>query len=92
LVFSYDFHFLYCVDTGIWTKVTNTTNCPPARYFAAGDCLDPIKGVFVFIGGCSKSDDDMYYLFTGSTKCLIFASSIKFLKAIRLWQFLCITE
>lgn len=85
------FYFLFGVDTGIWTNVTNTINGPSARFSMAGDCLDPFKGgVLVFIGGCNKSLealDDMYYLHTGSTKCLIFYR-IKFSKAmVLLWYY-----
>ncbi|KAI5416546.1 acyl-CoA-binding domain-containing protein 5 isoform X2 [Lathyrus oleraceus] len=64
--------YMLDVDTGIWTNVTTTTNCPSARFSVAGDCLDPFKGgVLVFIGGCNKSLealDDMYYLYTGIAK------------------------
>lgn len=41
---------------------------PSARFSAAGDCLDPNKGILVFIGGCNASLealDDMFYLYTG---------------------------
>lgn len=76
-------HFLYGVDTGIWTNVTPTTNAPSARFSVAGDCLDPLKdGVLVFIGGCNKSLealDDMYYLYTGSVRCnIVVFASIRF--------------
>ncbi|XP_027192931.1 uncharacterized protein [Cicer arietinum] len=61
--------YMLDIDTGVWTNVTTTTNCPSARFSVAGDCLDPFKGgVLVFIGGCNKSLealDDMYYLHTG---------------------------
>ncbi|KAK2411441.1 Galactose oxidase/kelch repeat superfamily protein [Trifolium repens] len=61
--------YMLDTDTGVWTNVTTTTNCPSARFSVAGDCLDPFKGgVLVFIGGCNKSLealDDMYYLHTG---------------------------
>ncbi|PNY11087.1 RING finger protein B-like [Trifolium pratense] len=61
--------YMLDTDTGVWTNVTPTTNCPSARFSVAGDCLDPFKGgVLVFIGGCNKSLEaleDMYYLHTG---------------------------
>ena len=63
-------------DSGVWTKVTTTADGPSARFSAAGACLDPVKGgILVFIGGCNKSLeglDDMYYLYTGSIRNLIF--------------------
>lgn len=66
------------VDTGVWTNVTTATNGPSARFSVAGDCLDPFRsGVLIFIGGCNKSLealDDMYYLYTGSAKCHLFAT------------------
>lgn len=63
-------------DTGIWTKILTTGEGPSARFSVAGDCLDPLKGgVLVFVGGCNKSLealDDMYFLYTGWYKQLIF--------------------
>ena len=85
-----DWDFLYnpfisdlSVDTGVWTNVTTATNGPSARFSVAGDCLDPFRsGVLIFIGGCNKSLealDDMYYLYTGSAKCHLFATLLTFL-------------
>lgn len=55
-------------DTCIWSKILSTSQAPSARFSVAGDCLDPHKGVLVFIGGCNENLealDDMYYLHTG---------------------------
>ncbi|XP_010260416.1 PREDICTED: rab9 effector protein with kelch motifs-like isoform X7 [Nelumbo nucifera] len=61
-----DLHMLN-VESGIWTKVIATGQGPSARFSVAGDCLDPQKGLIVFIGGCNnelEALDDMYYLHT----------------------------
>eukprot|EP00262_Sarcandra_glabra_P004363 TRINITY_DN1531_c0_g4_i1.p1 TRINITY_DN1531_c0_g4~~TRINITY_DN1531_c0_g4_i1.p1 ORF type:complete len:604 (-),score=107.45 TRINITY_DN1531_c0_g4_i1:366-2177(-) len=61
-----DLHVLN-VDTGIWSKVINAGQGPSSRFSVAGDCLDPWKGVLVFIGGCNENLealDDMYNLYT----------------------------
>ncbi|KAF8389917.1 hypothetical protein HHK36_024436 [Tetracentron sinense] len=62
-----DLHTLN-VDTGFWTKVMATGQVPSARFATAGDCVDPSKGVLLFLGGGNenrKALDDMYYLHTG---------------------------
>ena len=68
---------------GYIRNVTTATNGPSARFSVAGDCLDPFRsGVLIFIGGCNKSLealDDMYYLYTGSAKCHLFATLLTFL-------------
>ncbi|XP_031493375.1 acyl-CoA-binding domain-containing protein 6-like isoform X1 [Nymphaea colorata] len=61
-----DLHVLN-IDTCIWSKILSTSQAPSARFSVAGDCLDPQKGVLVFIGGCNENLealDDMYYLHT----------------------------
>ncbi|CAN6477130.1 unnamed protein product [Victoria cruziana] len=61
-----DLHVLN-IDTCIWSKILSTSQAPSARFSVAGDCLDPHKGVLVFIGGCNENLealDDMYYLHT----------------------------
>ncbi|KAL6012027.1 hypothetical protein ACLOJK_002498 [Asimina triloba] len=61
-----DLHILN-VDTAVWSKVANAGVGPSARFSVAGDCLDPQKGILVFIGGCNQNLealDDMYYLYT----------------------------
>ncbi|KAL5723225.1 hypothetical protein ACHQM5_006648 [Ranunculus cassubicifolius] len=61
-----DLHMLN-LETGVWTKVISSGQGPSARFSVAGDCLDPRKGLLVFIGGCNQdleALDDMYYLHT----------------------------
>ncbi|XP_010258009.1 PREDICTED: host cell factor 1-like isoform X2 [Nelumbo nucifera] len=61
-----DLHMLN-VETGFWTKVMASGQGPSQRFSVAGDCLDPQKGIAVFIGGCNnqlEALDDMYYLHT----------------------------
>ncbi|KAG9439061.1 hypothetical protein H6P81_019226 [Aristolochia fimbriata] len=64
----YDDLHLLNVETGVWSKVESAGGGPTARFSVAGDCLDPRRGVLVFMGGCNQSLDaleDMYYLYTG---------------------------
>ncbi|CAN1296792.1 Kelch domain-containing protein 3 [Linum perenne] len=61
--------YMLDIESGMWTKVMAIGDGPCARFSAACDSLDPLKGgVLVFIGGCDKhleALDDMYYLHTG---------------------------
>ncbi|XP_068654159.1 uncharacterized protein [Aristolochia californica] len=62
-----DLHILN-VETGVWSKVESVGVGPTARFSVAGDCVDPRKGILVFMGGCNQGLDaleDMYYLYTG---------------------------
>ncbi|CAN1839937.1 Kelch domain-containing protein 3 [Linum perenne] len=63
--------YMLDIESGMWTKVMAIGDGPCARFSAACDSLDPLKGgVLVFIGGCDKhleALDDMYYLHTGLT-------------------------
>ncbi|XP_068656001.1 uncharacterized protein [Aristolochia californica] len=64
----YDDLHLLNVETGVWSKAESAGVGPTARFSVAGDCLDPRKGILVFMGGCNQSLDaleDMYYLYTG---------------------------
>ncbi|ERN17915.1 acyl-CoA-binding domain-containing protein 4 isoform X1 [Amborella trichopoda] len=61
-----DLHVLDA-ETGVWNKISNVGQGPSSRFSVAGDCLDPRKGVLVFIGGCNENLealDDMFYLYT----------------------------
>ncbi|XP_043722829.1 kelch domain-containing protein 3-like isoform X2 [Telopea speciosissima] len=63
----YDDLHMVNVDTGVWTNVMAAGVGPTARFSVAGDCLDPQKGILVFIGGCNQdleALDDIYYLHT----------------------------
>ncbi|XP_051114672.1 uncharacterized protein LOC127240186 [Andrographis paniculata] len=55
------------IGNGTWTKITTIGECPSGRFFMAGDCLDPQRGVLVYIGGCSENLEalnDVYFLHT----------------------------
>ncbi|CAI0453754.1 unnamed protein product [Linum tenue] len=67
----YDDTYMLDLESGMWTKVMAIGDGPCARFSAAGDSLDPMKGgMLVLIGGCNKhleALDDMFYLHTGLT-------------------------